>query len=504
MYERFYRLRERPFALTPDPDYLYPSRVHREAMNYLRYGIETHAGFVVITGAIGSGKTTLLQTLLRGLDSQTTVARVMNTLLDPRELIEAAMIDLGLDPAGKSKPAMLKDFGEFLVSERAAGRLVLLVIDEAQNLTLPALEEIRMLSNLETEKSKLVQIILVGQPDLRDKLDRPELEQLRQRITVSYHLEPLDAEETARYVNHRLARASVGVPLEFPRPVTDRIHMRSAGVPRLINVIADATLVFGYGEERPEIDQALVEEVIADLDATGVLGPAPNPERHASVVPSEAVNANVGSGFGRTDADVQGVAHRPAAMDEIRLQPDAAAGPDPAVVAALQAERQRLELLAAEEMQRASQLAARERQLVEREQDVILRERELAEQRRVLADQYRILKSAAAAAPPAVVPPTPAAPPWTGRAAASPVAVPAAPAAAVAASPRPPVTPQVSQARQGWPSARATLSAAEAPTHASSAQWQPPRVYRPKRPSLWRRVKHTLLGSPEPVLEDSL
>src|SRR3954463_5894781 len=286
MYERFYRLRERPFALTPDPDYLYPSRVHREAMNYLRYGIESHAGFVVITGAIGSGKTTLLQTLLRGLDNQTTVARVMNTLLDPRELIEAAMIDLGLDPAGKSKPAMLKDFGEFLVAERAAGRIVLLVIDEAQNLSLPALEEIRMLSNLETEKSKLVQIVLIGQPDLRDKLDRPELEQLRQRITVSYHLEALDADETAHYINHRLARASIGAPMVFGRDVTDRIHARSGGVPRLINVISDATLVFGYGEEKFEIDAPLIEEVITDLDATGVLGPRSNPNRHESVVPA--------------------------------------------------------------------------------------------------------------------------------------------------------------------------------------------------------------------------
>ncbi len=244
MYERFYRLRERPFALTPDPDYLYPSRVHREALDYLRYGIESHAGFVVITGAIGSGKTTLLQTLLRGLDHQTTVARVMNTLLDPRELLESAMIDVGLDPTGLSKPLLLRTFGEFLVRERNAGRVVLLVIDEAQNLSLPALEEIRMLSNLETEKSKLLQIVLVGQPDLRDKLDRPELEQLRQRITVSYQLQPLDADETARYVNHRLARASAGAPLVFSQPVTDRIHARSGGVPRLINVIADAALVF--------------------------------------------------------------------------------------------------------------------------------------------------------------------------------------------------------------------------------------------------------------------
>src|SRR5262245_57844010 len=291
MYERFYRLRERPFALTPDPDYLYPSRVHKEALGYLRYGIETQAGFVVITGAIGSGKTTLLQTLLRGLDSQTTVARVMNTLLDPRELLESAMIDVDLDPGGKSKPTMLKEFGEFLVNERSAGRIVLLVIDEAQNLSLPALEEIRMLSNLETEKSKLLQIVLIGQPDLRDKLDRPELEQLRQRITVSYHLEALDADETAHYVNHRLARASIAAALEFPRDVTDRIHTRSGGVPRLINVIADATLVFGYGEERSEIDAALIRDVITDLDAIGVLGPRSNPNRHASVVPADPIAA---------------------------------------------------------------------------------------------------------------------------------------------------------------------------------------------------------------------
>ena len=287
MYERFYRLRERPFARTPDPDYLYPSRVHREALNYLRYGIESQAGFIVITGAIGSGKTTLLQTLLRGLDDRTTVARLMNTLLDPRELLESAMIDFGLDPGGQSKPAMLKMLGEFLVAQRGAGKLVLLVIDEAQNLSLPALEEIRMLSNLETEKSKLIQIVLIGQPDLRDKLDRPELEQLRQRITVSYHLEPLDADETAHYINHRLARAAVGAPMEFAREVTDRIHERSLGVPRLINVISDAALVFGYGEERCEIDASLVDDVIADLDSTGVLGPAAAPNRHVSVVPAD-------------------------------------------------------------------------------------------------------------------------------------------------------------------------------------------------------------------------
>jgi len=412
MYERFYRLRERPFALTPDPDYLYPSRVHREALNYLRYGIESHAGFIVITGAIGSGKTTLLQTLLRGLDDRTTVARLMNTLLDPRELVESAMIDFGLDPSGKSKPAMLKMLGEFLVTQRSAGKLVLLVIDEAQNLSLPALEEIRMLSNLETEKSKLIQIVLIGQPDLRDKLDRPELEQLRQRITVSYHLEPLDADETAHYINHRLARAAVGAPMEFSRAVTDRIHQRSLGVPRLINVISDATLVFGYGEERCEIDPALVNDVIADLDSTGVLGPSAAPNRHASVVP----------------ADPAAAAAAPAAP---RMTPTAIASAQSVA-----------------DEKRSKALAAREDQVKQREREIAAREKELVEQRRVLTEQYRLLKTRTNE---------------TGRAVASswPPAAPARPARAVAAD-------------------------------------------SPRQRSMWRRVKAVLLGTPEPVLEDSL
>jgi general secretion pathway protein A len=444
MYERFYRLRERPFALTPDPDYLYPSRVHREALSYLRYGIESHAGFVVITGAIGSGKTTLLQTMLRGLDGQTTVARVMNTLLDPRELVESAMIDVGLEPSGMTKPAMLKVFGEFLVNERAAGRLVLLVIDEAQNLTLPALEEIRMLSNLETEKSKLLQIILIGQPDLRDKLDRPELEQLRQRITVSYHLGPLDADETAHYVNHRLARASIGAPLEFPRDVTDAIHVRSGGVPRIINVIADATLVFGYGEERPEIDASLVREVIIDLDATGVLGPRSNPNRHESVVPAEPAIAAPRAG-----------------------QPDVPAAAASSAIAAAFTKTLEDERLARE-------LEEREKTLRLREQEMASREKELAEQRRVLAEQYRLLRIQTQQ--PAQAAAQPVAPGWP----------PAHHAAAAAAAPRP-YTPPV----QAPPRPR--------PQPAAFGMYNSR-----QRPSFWRRFKKTLLGTPEAVLEDSL
>ncbi len=277
MYERYFQLRERPFALSPDPEYLYPSRVHQEALSYLRYGVEGHAGFVVITGEIGSGKTTMLQSLLGRLDRNTSVARIVNTMLDPRELLDAIMLDFGMDPTGLSKPVLLHRLAEFLVAQRQASRLVLLVIDEAQNLSLGALEEIRMLSNLETEKSKLMQIILVGQPGLRHVLDSPGLEQLRQRVTVRYHLEPLNADETAAYINHRLRLAAVDTPLQFSRPVTDAIHGRTRGVPRMINVVCDALLLAGYSEEQRAISLPLTQSVFEDLERMQLLAPKTGP-----------------------------------------------------------------------------------------------------------------------------------------------------------------------------------------------------------------------------------
>ena len=377
MYERFYQLRERPFALSPDPDYLYPSRVHQEALDYLRYGLESQAGFIVVTGEIGSGKTMLLQTLLRNLDNQTTVGRIVNTMLEPRELLETIMIDFGLDPTGRSKPLILRDLSQFLVDQRMTGRLVLLVIDEAQNLGLGALEELRMLSNLETEKSKLLQIVLVGQPNLRDKLAAPELEQLRQRITVSYHLPPLDADETGRYINHRLRRASIGAPVEFPRDATTMIHARSRGVPRLINVICDAVLVFGYAEDRRIFDGPMIREVLSELESTGVL---PAPGVMASRTEAPAPQAERASTFAHASATAQ--------------------APAPASVAGAST-------LVAEDAESGVRTIA----LDQREQALRQRELELAEQRRVLAEEYRLLRaqqqqaaSTASAPPPVVVP----------------------------------------------------------------------------------------------------
>jgi general secretion pathway protein A len=349
MYERHFQLRERPFALSPDPDYLYPSRVHQEALGYLRYGIEGHAGFVVITGEIGSGKTTMLQTLLGRLDAGTMVARIVNTMLDPRELLEAILLDFGMDPTGFTKPVLIRRLAEFLVQQRQAGRLTLLAIDEAQNLSLPALEELRMLSNLETEKSKLVQIILVGQPELQRTLALPALEQLRQRITVSYHLRPLDADDTARYINHRLGRASVGPPLEFPPAVAALIHARSRGVPRIINVIADATLLCAYGADRRDIDLVIAQDALSELEATGVL---PHDQDARAAAPESSFHSEAHD-------DTAGTAHEP------------------------------------------------EEALARREQLIGQREHALAMQQLVLEEEARLLASARAAA----ARPTPAPPP---------------------------------------------------------------------------------------------
>src|SRR5262245_18613281 len=323
MYERFYNLRDRPFALSPDPDYLYPSRVHREALDYLRFGIEGHAGFVVITGEIGSGKTTLLQVLLRNLDGQTTVVRLVNTLLTGNELLESILLDLGVEEPPVTKPLMLRELARLLIEQRTAGRRVVAVIDEAQNLSHEALEELRMLSNLETEKSKLIQIILVGQPDLRDSLERPTLEQLRQRVTVRYHINPLDAPDTAQYINHRLKRAAIAAPLQFPNDVTEMIYARSGGVPRLINVICDGVLLCGYAEECRVIDVPLVHAAIEELEASSVLrrvvgaapaatrGPGDSGSSQTQTPPPPQSTANPSSPLGLSDLPLRRTADPP-------------------------------------------------------------------------------------------------------------------------------------------------------------------------------------------------
>ena len=371
MYERFYNLRERPFALSPDPEYLYLSRVHREALDAIRYGIESRAGFIVVTGEIGAGKTTLLQTLVQQLDERTVVGRIVNTTLEPRELLEAILLDFGLTLTDRSKPAVLRELGQFLVQQRAKGRRPLLVIDEGQNLSAQALEEVRLLSNLETEKSKLLQILVAGQPNLRETIASPELEQFRQRVAVSYHLTALDAPDTAAYINYRLEHAAIGEPPRFPTDAADLVYRRSGGVPRLINVICDAALVFGYAEERRTIDRALVEEVVAELEMTGVLQSAPRRSSSpAGPVPVTASVQATAASASRMGLDLQPTGDQEAlgqARDALALRESELA-------------RQR-EIM----NRRLAELASREQALAQRE-------RQIAEQRHILSEEYRLLR----------------------------------------------------------------------------------------------------------------
>ncbi len=370
MYESFYNLRERPFSLSPDPDYLYLSRVHREALDSLRYGIESREGFMMVTGDIGAGKTTLLQSLLRRLDERTITARLVNTTIQPSEVLEAVALDFGLDTTGKSKPVLLRDLGLFLCEQSAQGRRSLLVIDEAQNLTAAALEEVRLLSNLETEKSKLLQILIVGQPNLRDMINSPELEQFRQRVAVSYHLTPLDGPETAGYIDWRLRHAAMGEPLRFPLDASALVYQRSGGVPRLINVICDSALVYGYAEARLQIDRALIEETVAELEVNGILRTA---DRSVPVVPPPLTPSVV-------------PLKKPSDGHVIVRDPNGGA------------------IAAAETRAQAAHLADREIRLSQRES-------ELAEQHKTLAAQYRALRSLRAREAPKVPVAAPAAVP---------------------------------------------------------------------------------------------
>jgi len=243
MYEEYFSLKERPFSLTPDPDFLFLSGSHQRALDHLLFGLESGEGFIVVTGDIGVGKTTVCRALLRRLPERFATALVVNTLLTEKELLRTVLDDFGAPVPDGTRKDLLDALNRFLLAEAEAGRRPVLIIDEAQNLAPPLLEQVRLLSNLETEKRKLLQIVLFGQKELQEKLRLPQLRQFDQRITVRATILPLDLRETSRYIQHRMSVAGASGSA-FLSPAAERlIHRRSRGVPRRINQLCDRALL---------------------------------------------------------------------------------------------------------------------------------------------------------------------------------------------------------------------------------------------------------------------
>jgi len=265
MYTAFYGLREKPFALTPDPHFLFLAEPHREALAHVLYGVEQGEGFIAVTGEIGTGKTTLCRTVLQRLGSDTEVAYVFNPSLSGEELLRAINVEFGLLTEGRTRAELSDQINQFLLEMKREDRRVLLIVDEAQNLQASTLEEIRLLSNLETSTSKLIQILLFGQPELDDMLDSKELRQLRQRISVRWTLSPMTPEEVTEYVRHRLRIAAGGECDLFDDRALREICRRSRGIPRLVNLLADRALLAGYASEAKEIGPGLVSQAAREI-----------------------------------------------------------------------------------------------------------------------------------------------------------------------------------------------------------------------------------------------
>jgi general secretion pathway protein A len=265
MYTAFYGLQEKPFQLSPDPRFLFLADSHREALAHLLFGIEQEQGFIAVTGEVGTGKTTLCRTLLHRVDPSAEVAIIFNPQLSASELLAAIHVELGLDPGEGSRRELMERLNRFLLEKKEDGRRVLLIVDEAQTLGPDALEQIRMLSNLETETSKLIQIILLGQPEFDDMLESPSLRQLRQRISVRWRLCPLRPAETAEYVRHRLRIAARARREVFSEAALREIHNRSGGIPRVVNLLCDRALLAGYGAGVTTISQSVVAQADEEL-----------------------------------------------------------------------------------------------------------------------------------------------------------------------------------------------------------------------------------------------
>jgi len=265
MYLDFYGMVRAPFEMTPDPSFLYLGEVHREGLATLVYAMQSGKGFVVLTGEVGTGKTTLLNALLSQLDPNTASAYLFNPKLEPLDFFKMLFEEFGIGDGCTTKADYLLALNRFLIERHEKDQSALLIVDEAQNLSPEVLEEIRLLSNLETATSKLIQIMLVGQPELKKLLARPELRQIRQRVSLRHDLRPFDEAETGEYIDERLSRAGYTGPAIFKRSARRVIFKRTAGIPRLINALCDSALLLGYSRDVATLDASVVSEAADDL-----------------------------------------------------------------------------------------------------------------------------------------------------------------------------------------------------------------------------------------------
>ena len=270
MYARFFGLKREPFSIAPDPRFLFMSERHREALAHLLYGVDGGGGFVLLTGEIGAGKTTVCRCFLEQIPKRCNVAYIFNPKLTVNELLKSVCDEFGIPyahegPGGATVKDYLDPLNEFLLRTHAVGQNNVLIIDEAQNLSADVLEQLRLLTNLETNERKLLQIMLIGQPELRDMLALPELEQLAQRVVARFHLEALSAAETSQYIRHRLAIAGLKGPRPFEREAVERIHSLARGVPRRINLLCDRALLGAYSTGKAKVDRKVVDKAAAEV-----------------------------------------------------------------------------------------------------------------------------------------------------------------------------------------------------------------------------------------------
>lgn len=268
MYNEFFHFDEPPFNITPDPRFLYYSPAHREAYEHVMYGITQRKGFIELTGEVGSGKTTLCRAVLAHLGPSTDTALVLNPCLTGAQLLRAILNDFGLEVRGRDRLTYIERLNEFLLAKYAEGINVAVIIDEAQDLSPSLMEEVRLLSNLETDQHKLMQLVLCGQPELKKRLQRPDLRQLRQRITVRYHLRPLSLEETMLYIQHRLNIAGARGGVVFEPKAVREVYRYARGGPRLINAVCDNALLAAFVRRVRIVDVRCVRRAIAQVEGT--------------------------------------------------------------------------------------------------------------------------------------------------------------------------------------------------------------------------------------------